>query len=69
MRKARFKIKATDGQRFDKTEEATVVIMQESPEVGVVEVRPLRSRTAYTVTIQEVARMVIARAAKANVQP
>lgn len=69
MRKARFKIKTTDGQRFDKRDEATLVVMQESPETGVIEVRPLRSRTAYTVTLQEVARMVISRAAKANVQP
>jgi len=33
----------------------------------VVEVRPRRSRTTYTLTLEDVARIVIAKAAKAEV--
>jgi len=67
MRRARFKLEATDGQRFNTSREATVTVTYQDARRAVVEVRPRRSRTTYTLTLEDVARIVIAKAAKAEV--
>ena len=67
MRRARFKVTATDGQRFNTADEATVSVLYRDERTAVVEVRPRRSRTTYTLTLEDVARIVIAKAAKAEV--
>ena len=67
IRNARFKIKATEGRKFEKADEATVTIVYQDPQTAVLEVRPLHDRKTFSLTLEEVARIVISRVSKANV--